>query len=176
MVDTFTRTRSTWTLHFTICLVTLVTENLEPIPKIYFSFASSSWKAVKVSWVARMGRHFDDNSGFQPKTTPAQRYATQCTYNSMTMQILKSQQVCEHISIYIFQVPQIVESFVWSLTELSTRSQYLWVKLSIAWQTLEEASMIMKSSKWFRHISTPKYIYIQPGFWLQDSLPRSSEL
>ena len=50
-----------------------------------------------------------------------------------------------YLGIYIFQVPQIIESFVWSLTELSTRSQYLWVKLSIAWQTLEEASMIMKS-------------------------------
>jgi hypothetical protein len=27
-----------------------------------------------------MGQHFDDYSGFQPKTTPLQRYATQCTY------------------------------------------------------------------------------------------------
>ena len=26
-----------------------------------------------------MGRHFDDYPGFQPKTTPAQRYATQRT-------------------------------------------------------------------------------------------------
>ena len=32
-----------------------------------------------------MGRNFDDCPGFQPKTTPAQRYnATQCTYVSMT--------------------------------------------------------------------------------------------
>ena len=40
------------------------------------------------------GSNFDDYPGFQPKTTPAQRYATQCTYNSMTMQILRLQQVC----------------------------------------------------------------------------------
>ena len=33
-------------------------------------------KAVKVSWVARMGQNCDDYPGFQPKTTPAQRYAT----------------------------------------------------------------------------------------------------
>ena len=33
-------------------------------------FASSPRKAVKVSWVARMGQNFDDYSGFQPKTTP----------------------------------------------------------------------------------------------------------
>jgi hypothetical protein len=26
-----------------------------------------------------MGQNFDDYLGFQPKTTPAQRYATQCT-------------------------------------------------------------------------------------------------
>ena len=31
-----------------------------------------------------MGGNFDDYPGFQPKTTPAQRYATQCTYVSMT--------------------------------------------------------------------------------------------
>ena len=37
-------------------------------------FASSPWNSVK----ARMGRKFDDYPGFHPKTTPAQRYATQC--------------------------------------------------------------------------------------------------
>ena len=41
-------------------------------------FSSSPWKSVKVSWVARMGPNFNDYPGFQPKTTPAQRYATQC--------------------------------------------------------------------------------------------------
>ena len=43
-------------------------------------FASSPIKSVEVSWVARMGRNFYDYPGFQPKTTPAQRYATQRTY------------------------------------------------------------------------------------------------
>ena len=33
---------------------------------------------IKISWVARMGQNFHDYSGFQPKTTPVQRYATQC--------------------------------------------------------------------------------------------------
>ena len=28
------------------------------------------------SWVGRMGQNFDDDPGFQPKTTSAQRYAT----------------------------------------------------------------------------------------------------
>ena len=41
--------------------------------------ASSPWKSVKVSLVARMGRNFNDYLGFQPKTPPAQRYVTQCT-------------------------------------------------------------------------------------------------
>ena len=27
-----------------------------------------------------MGKNLDDNPGFQPKATPAQKYATQCTY------------------------------------------------------------------------------------------------
>ena len=74
----------------------------KPIPEI---FANTYWELAKlkdsvffecailnlffllhphenqsVSWVARMGRNFDDYPGFQPKTTPAQRYATQCMY------------------------------------------------------------------------------------------------
>ena len=46
----------------------------------FLFFASSPLKSVKVSWVARMSRNFDDYSGFQLKTTPAQSYATQCMY------------------------------------------------------------------------------------------------
>ena len=34
-------------------------------------FALSPWKSVKVSRLARMGRNFDDYTGFQPKTTAA---------------------------------------------------------------------------------------------------------
>ena len=35
-----------------------------------------------------MGQNFDDYSSFQPKTTPAQRYATQCSYsNGFNMKI-----------------------------------------------------------------------------------------
>ena len=40
-------------------------------------FKSSLWESVKNSWVARMGRNFDDYPGFQPKSTSAQKYATQ---------------------------------------------------------------------------------------------------
>ena len=46
---------------------------------LLFFFASSSWKWLKFSWAARMDRNFDDYPGFQPKTTPAWRYAAQCT-------------------------------------------------------------------------------------------------
>ena len=40
-----------------------------------------------------MGPNFDDYPSFQPKTTPAQRYATQCTYfftemNEMELQVI----------------------------------------------------------------------------------------
>ena len=35
--------------------------------------------SVNIYTVARVGRNFDDYSGFQPKTTTAQRYAKQCT-------------------------------------------------------------------------------------------------
>ena len=42
--------------------------------------AKSPWKSVNIYRVARMGQNFDDYPGFQPKTTPVQRYATQCIY------------------------------------------------------------------------------------------------
>ena len=35
---------------------------------------------IKHYTVEEMGQTFDDYPGFQPKTTPAQRFATQCTY------------------------------------------------------------------------------------------------
>ena len=37
-------------------------------------------KMIMAHQVERMGRNFDSYPGFQPKTTPAQRYATQCMY------------------------------------------------------------------------------------------------
>ena len=58
---------------------TLIPKKLWPIfmgrkqKKIFFEkkcFASSPWKLVKVSWVLRMGRNFDDYPGFQPKIPP----------------------------------------------------------------------------------------------------------
>ena len=40
---------------------------------------SSPWKLVKVSWVSRMGRNFDDYPGFQPKIPPSKHFSPQCT-------------------------------------------------------------------------------------------------
>ena len=36
------------------------------------------WKIVKGSWIARMGRNFDDNPGFQPFRSWANTYAQDC--------------------------------------------------------------------------------------------------
>ena len=41
-------------------------------------FASSPWKLVKISWVSRMGRNYDDYPGFQPKITPPKHFSRQC--------------------------------------------------------------------------------------------------
>ena len=43
---------------------------------IFFSFIQ--WKAVKFSWVARMGRNFDNYPGFQPMRSWANTYAQDC--------------------------------------------------------------------------------------------------
>ena len=45
---------------------------------ILIFFASFSWKLVKVYWLARKGRNFDDFSGFQPKITPPKHFGRQC--------------------------------------------------------------------------------------------------
>ena len=45
----------------------------------FFFFASFPWKQVKVYWLARMGRNFDDYSGFQPKITPSKHFSHRCT-------------------------------------------------------------------------------------------------
>ena len=45
--------------------------------KIFFCLIP--WKAVKGSWVARMGRNFDDYPGFQPMRSWANTYAQDCT-------------------------------------------------------------------------------------------------
>ena len=44
-----------------------------------FFFASSPWKLVKLSWVSRMGRNFDDYPGFQPKISPPKHFSRQCS-------------------------------------------------------------------------------------------------
>ena len=44
------------------------------------NLASSPWKLVKVSWVSRMGRNFDDYPGFQPKITPPKHFSRQWIY------------------------------------------------------------------------------------------------
>ena len=47
---------------------------------ILIFFSSSPWKSVNIYRVVRMGWNSDDYPDFQPKTTPAERYATQCIY------------------------------------------------------------------------------------------------
>ena len=44
----------------------------------FFFFASILWKLVKVYWLARIGRDFDDYSGLQPKITPPKHFSRQC--------------------------------------------------------------------------------------------------
>ena len=45
---------------------------------ILILFASFTWKQVKVYWLARMGRNFDDYPGFQPKITPPKHFSREC--------------------------------------------------------------------------------------------------
>ena len=57
---------------------------IRPILDLFFSniffFASSPWKLVKVSWVSRMGRNFDDYPGFQPKITSPKHFSLPVVY------------------------------------------------------------------------------------------------
>jgi hypothetical protein len=41
-------------------------------------FASSPWKLVKDSWVARMGHNSDNYPGFQPKITHPKHFCPKC--------------------------------------------------------------------------------------------------
>jgi hypothetical protein len=45
------------------------------------------WKQVKVYWLARMGRNFDDYPGLQPKITPPKHFSRQCT--SIGLKVMK---------------------------------------------------------------------------------------
>ena len=45
----------------------------------FFFFCLILWKVVKGSWIARMGRNFDDYPGFQPFRSWANTYAQDCT-------------------------------------------------------------------------------------------------
>ena len=45
---------------------------------IFFFFCLVPWKAVRGSWVARMGRNFDVYPGFQPMRSWANTYAQDC--------------------------------------------------------------------------------------------------
>ena len=47
---------------------------------LIFFFTSSQWKLIQNYRIARLFRYFHDYFGFQPQTTPAYKYATQCTY------------------------------------------------------------------------------------------------
>ena len=46
--------------------------------KIIYFFPSSPWRLVKVSWVARMGRNFDDYPGFQLFFTQINHLCPEC--------------------------------------------------------------------------------------------------
>ena len=52
------------------------------INKKNFFFASSPSKLVKVSWVTRMGRNFDDYPGFQLFFTQGKHFCPDCIYNN----------------------------------------------------------------------------------------------
>ena len=41
-------------------------------------FASSPWKLIKSSWVARLGQNFDDYPDFQPKVTHTKHFWPGC--------------------------------------------------------------------------------------------------
>ena len=43
-------------------------------------FSSSPWNSVKVSWVARMGRNFDDYPGFQLFLTQVKHFCPECIF------------------------------------------------------------------------------------------------
>ena len=45
-----------------------------------FFFCWIPWKIVKGSWIARMGRNFDDYPGFQPFRSWANTYAQDCMW------------------------------------------------------------------------------------------------
>ena len=49
------------------------------LSKNLWTFCLIPWKAVKGSWVARMGRNFDDYSGFQLMISWANTYAQDCS-------------------------------------------------------------------------------------------------
>ena len=64
-----------------------------------FVFKSSLWKSVKNSWVEKMGRNFDDYSGFQHKTTSAKKYATQSL-------LISALQICLYSIIFTLNTVQ----------------------------------------------------------------------
>ena len=48
--------------------------------RFFFLFCLIPWKIVKGSWIARMGRNFDDYPGFQPFRSWANTYAQDCKF------------------------------------------------------------------------------------------------
>ena len=51
-----------------------------------FFFCLIPWKVVKGSWIARIGRNFDDYPGFHPFRSWANTYAQDCTVYCLTFQ------------------------------------------------------------------------------------------
>ena len=64
------------------------------------NFGLIPWKAVKGSWIARMGRNFDDYPypGFQPFRSWANTYAQDCSTGILTVILVFFLQKCDILS------------------------------------------------------------------------------
>ena len=93
-----------------------------------------------------MGRNFDDYSGFQPKTTPAQRYATQCIN-------FNRQDIEKMFLAFLNNVPSL--TFFYILTALSLVNGdydlFWWMAIRILGNLFPK--IVMHSIKDGKHIS-----------------------
>ena len=100
------------------------------------------WKAVKGSWVARMGQNFDDYLGFQPMRSWANTYVLDCIKGFWTA-VLKKERASPHISLRVDLAPigsfmekwLIPAKFLWNLTREISYIQKITSKFIIIYYT-----------------------------------------
>ena len=100
------------------------------------------WKAVKGSWVARMGQNFDDYLGFQPMRSWANTYVLDCIKGFWTA-VLKKERASPHISLGMDLAPigsfmekwLILAKFLWNLTREISYIQKITSKFIIIYYT-----------------------------------------